>query len=191
MNVVTTRDAPATGVPQIDVQIPASPAPSRSALIAWARAAMASDGRNLCIRVVDETEARDLNARFRAASDATNVLSFAAEAPGILGDIAICAAVVAREAKAQSKSVDAHFAHMVVHGVLHLRGMDHGTESQARKMERAEVGILRSFGFPDPYAMVDPSGGARGAFAPSSPEPGVNACPVNRPLLACKSRCIT
>ena len=190
MNVATTRDASTTSVPQIDVQIAASPAPSRDALIAWARGAMASDGRNLCIRVVDETEARDLNARFRAASDATNVLSFAAEAPDILGDIAVCAAVVAREAKAQSKSVDAHFAHMVVHGVLHLKGMDHDTEAQARKMERAEVEILRSFGFPDPYdcAVVDASDGGRDAAAPSIPEPGVNACPVNRkPLFACKS----
>ena len=190
MNVATMRDAPTTGVPQIDVQIAASPAPSRNALIAWARRAMASDGRNLCVRVVDETEARDLNARFRAAPDATNVLSFAADAPDILGDIAICAAVVAREAKAQNKSVDAHFAHMVVHGVLHLRGMDHNSEAQARKMERVEVEILRAFGFPDPYdrAVVDAPDADRDAAAPSSPQPGVNACPGSRkPPLAHKS----
>ena len=79
------------------------------------------------------------------------MLSFAAEMPEVLGDIAICAAVVAREAQAQNKSVEAHFAHMVVHGVLHLKGMDHDTDGQARGMERAEADILRALGFPDPY----------------------------------------
>ena len=148
MNAVSTRNAPGTDVSQIDVQIAAAPAPCRDALIAWARAAMAGDGRRLCVRVVDEVEGRTLNMRFRAAREATNVLSFAAEMPDILGDIAICAAVVEREAQAQNKSIDAH---MVVHGVLHLRGMDHGTEAEAREMEGAEVEILRSFGFGDPY----------------------------------------
>ena len=152
MNAAATRDAP-TG-PQIDVQIAASPSPSPNALIAWARAAMAGDGRRLCIRVVDETEARELNARFRDGVEATNVLSFPAELPEALGDIAICAAVVAREAKAQNKPVDAHFAHMVVHGVLHLKGLDHGTESQAQEMEAAEIEILRAFGFGDPYGAA-------------------------------------
>ena len=199
MNVATTCIAPMIDVPQIDVQIAASPAPSREALIAWARAAMGSDGRTLCIRVVDETEARGLNARFRAAREATNVLSFEAEIPHVLGDIAVCASVVAREAKAQNKSVDAHFAHMVVHGVLHLKCMDHDTEAQAREMERAEVEILRSFGIPDPYicAMVDASGAAaRNPATPSTPEqpPLVADAPPRRlfhasrkPLLACKS----
>ena len=113
---------------------------------------MAGDGRRLCIRVVDEAEARALNGRFRDRVEATNVLSFPAELPEILGDIAVCAAVVAREAKAQNKPVDAHFAHMVVHGVLHLKGMDHGTEAQAQEMERAEIQILSAFGFGDPYS---------------------------------------
>ena len=156
MNAAATRDAPT--VPRIDVQIEASPSPSPSpnALISWARAAMAGDRRRLCIRVVDESEARDLNAHFRGGIEATNVLSFPAEMPDVLGDIAVCAAVVAREAKAQKKSLDSHFAHMVVHGVLHLRGMDHDTEAQARDMEAAEVEILRTFGFGDPYsAAVD------------------------------------
>ena len=154
MNAATTRDAPA--VPRIDVQIAAAPAPSRDALIAWAGAAMAGDGRRLCIRVVDETEARQLNARFRAGVEATNVLSFPAELPDVLGDVAVCAAVVAREAEAQDKPLDAHFAHMVVHGVLHLSGMDHGTEAQAQEMEAAEIEILRALGFGDPYnAAVD------------------------------------
>ena len=150
MNAATTRDAPT--VPQIDVQIAASPSPSRDALIAWAGAAMAGDSRRLCIRVVDENEVRELNGRFRARVEATNVLSFPAELPDVLGDIAVCAAVVAREAKAQNKAVDAHFAHMVVHGVLHLKGMDHGTRAQARQMEAAEIEILRAFGFGDPYS---------------------------------------
>lgn len=154
MSAATTRNAPT--VSHIDVQIAASPSPSRSVLIAWARAAMAGDGRRLCIRVVGETEARDLNARYRDGARATNVLSFPAELPDVLGDIAVCAAVVAREARAQNKSVDAHFAHMVVHGVLHLRGMDHDTRATARDMEAAEIEILRAFGFGDPYsAAVD------------------------------------
>ena len=154
MSAATTRDAQAE--PQIDVQIAASPKPSRNALIAWAWAAMAGDGRRLCIRVVEETEARALNARFRDRVEATNVLSFPAQLPEVLGDIAVCAAVVAREAKAQNKPVDAHFAHMVVHGVLHLKGMDHGTEAQAQEMEAAEIEILRACGFGDPYsAAVD------------------------------------
>ena len=160
MNAVSTRDAPMTNASRIDVQIGAAPSPSRDVMTAWARAAMAGDGRSLCIRVVDETEARGLNARFRGAREATNVLSFAAEMPDILGDIAICAAVVAREARVQNKPVDAHFAHMVVHGVLHLRGMDHDTETQARDMERAEVDVLRALGFDNPY-MIEPDRGSR------------------------------
>ena len=152
MNAATTREVSA--VPRIDVQIAASPSPSSSALIDWGVAALAGDGRKVCIRVVDETEARELNERFRDGVEPTNVLSFPAELPDVLGDIAVCAAVVAREAKAQHKSLDAHFAHMVVHGVLHLRGMDHGTEAQAREMEAAEIEILRAFGFGDPYSAV-------------------------------------
>ena len=152
MNAAATCDAPT--VPQIDVQIAASPSPSPNALIAWAGAAMAGDGRRLCIRVVDETEARELNARFRAGVKATNVLSFPAEVPEVLGDIAICAGVVAAEAKAQNKPMDAHFAHMVVHGVLHLKGLDHGTQAQAQEMEAAEIKILRAFGFGDPYSVA-------------------------------------
>lgn len=152
MNAAATRDAPT--VPRIDVQIAASPSPSPNALIAWARAAMAGDGRRLCIRVVDETEARELNGRFRDRVEATNVLSFPAELPEALGDIAVCAAVVAREAEAQNKPVDAHFAHMVVHGVLHLKGMDHTTEAQAQEMEAAETEILHAFGFGDPYSVA-------------------------------------
>ena len=153
MNAVSTRDATMTDASRIDVQIVAAPAPSPDDLVDWARAALASDGRRICIRIVDETEARDLNARFRGAREATNVLSFAAEMPDTLGDIAICAAVVAREAKAQNKSVDAHFAHMVVHGVLHLKGMDHDIQTRAREMESAEIAILDTLGFTNPYAI--------------------------------------
>jgi len=152
VNAAATRAAPT--VPQIDVQIAASPSPSPNALIAWAGAAMAGDGRRLCIRVVDETEARELNGRFRDRVEPTNVLSFPAELPDVLGDIAVCAAVVAREAKAQNKPIDAHFAHMVVHGVLHLKGMDHATEAEANEMETAEIEILRAFGFGDPYSAA-------------------------------------
>ncbi len=151
MNAVSMRDAPTMDAPRIDVQVDAAPAPSPDALLDWARAAMARDGRSLCIRVVDETEARGLNARFRGARKATNVLSFAADMPEVLGDIAICAAVVEREARAQNKPLDAHFAHMVVHGVLHLKGMDHDTDARAREMESVEIDILGTLGFSNPY----------------------------------------
>ena len=142
--------APADGT-RIDVQIAASPAPEPEAVCAWANAALGEDRRRLCIRVVDEAEGGALNARFRARSGATNVLSFATDETDMLGDIAVCAAVVAREARTQGKSLEAHFAQMIVHGVLHLRGMDHDDDVAAQRMEARETELLRMLGFQDPY----------------------------------------
>ena len=136
----------------IDVQIAARPAPAPEALRAWARAALGAERRALCIRVVDEAESRTLNARFRGKDAATNVLAFPADAPGALGDLAICAGIVVREAGEGGKAWEAHFAHLVVHGVLHLQGMDHKNDAQASQMEAAEVRILAALGFGDPYA---------------------------------------
>lgn len=141
---------PADGT-RIDVQIAASPAPEAAAVCAWATAALGDDRRCLCVRVVDEAEGGALNARFRARSGATNVLSFATDEADMLGDIAVCAAVVAREARTQGKSLEAHFAHMIVHGVLHLLGMDHDDDVAARRMEARETELLRTLGFQDPY----------------------------------------
>ena len=112
------------------------------------------------VRAVDEAEGRRLNHEFRGRDRATNVLSFPFEPPpGValdhLGDLVICAPVVAREASAQGKPAAAHWAHMVVHGMLHLQGYDHETDEQAADMEGRETRILTALGFAAPYAGED------------------------------------
>jgi probable rRNA maturation factor len=123
----------------------------------WANAAFArgssrrrSKSTELTIRVVSAMESRKLNRTWRRKDKPTNVLSFAAEAP-VLGDLAICAPVVAREAREQGKSPSAHWAHMVVHGVLHLLGYDHENDRDAQRMEAREANILAQLGMPNPY----------------------------------------
>lgn len=111
----------------------------------------------LCIRIVGETESAQLNRQYRHKSGPTNVLSFPTTLPEglalpLLGDLVICAAVVNREAVEQGKSRAAHWAHMVVHGSLHLLGFDHIRNRDASKMEAEEVKILRKLGFGDPYS---------------------------------------
>lgn len=113
------------------------------------------DPGEICIRVVDEDESRRLNREYRHKDASTNVLSFPAgiDLPGarILGDVVICAPVVAREADLQHKRYEHHFAHMVVHGVLHLLGYDHQADADAAAMERLEIKVLDRFGVGDPY----------------------------------------
>ncbi|SVA21611.1 uncharacterized protein METZ01_LOCUS74465 [marine metagenome] len=116
---------------------------------------MEGDPGTLCIKVVSEDEGRELNLRFCSRDHSTNVLSFVSELPDSLGDIAICAPVVEAEAATQSKSVADHYAHMVVHGVLHLRGFNHREANQASLMEQREIEILGSFGIADPYESDD------------------------------------
>ena len=142
--------------------------PGAAALRRWARGAYASapgaparrrSSPRICIRVVGSAESRRLNRSYRGKDAPTNVLSFQASeaeraSDGALGDLAICAPVVAREALAQDKPLAAHWAHMVVHGVLHLLGYDHRHDREARRMERAEVEILRAFGYQNPYLRV-------------------------------------
>jgi probable rRNA maturation factor len=125
------------------------PAPAR--LRRWARAALGRRGGELTVRVVGAAESRALNRRYRGKDKPTNVLSFPSQAPGVLGDLAICAAVVAREAREQGKRPDAHWAHMVVHGTLHLLGFDHIRPADAKVMEGRERAILARLSFPDPY----------------------------------------
>jgi probable rRNA maturation factor len=120
-------------------------APPARALRAWALAA-ARAGQQVTLRVVGAAEARALNRAYRRRDYPTNVLSFAYS--GAQGDIVLCHPVIAREARAQAKSLAAHYAHLVVHGMLHLRGLRHG-----RRMEGAEIRILRRFGVADPYAV--------------------------------------
>jgi probable rRNA maturation factor len=115
----------------------------------------------LCLRLVGNAESRRLDRVYRGKDRPTNVLSFPASAEervatGMLGDLVICAPVVAREAREQGKALAAHWAHMVVHGTLHLLGHDHLAAREARTMEALEVAILGGFGFDDPYAQVTP-----------------------------------
>jgi probable rRNA maturation factor len=133
-----------------------------AALPATRRKSLTRDGGeagSLCVRVVGLAESRRLNAGYRGKDKATNVLSFPASAEqrrcdGALGDLVVCAPVVAREAREQHKALRAHWAHMVVHGTLHLLGYDHERPRPARRMEALEVEIVRGFGFDDPYLQV-------------------------------------
>ena len=145
----------------VDVQCacPASGVPAPAEIARWAEAALAgrSEDAEMTVRVVDEAEGAALNASYRRRAGATNVLAFAFDAPElpalrILGDVVVCAPVAAREARAQSKRIEAHWAHLVVHGTLHLLGYDHGEPGPAREMEAAEREILGRLGYPDPYA---------------------------------------
>lgn len=149
----------------VDVQVAcADGAPPAERLAAWAAAALGARGsetRDLCLRIVDEREGAALNGRFRGRDGATNVLAFPAAAPnvecsatpGALGDIAICAPVARREALEQRKAAADHFAHLVIHGVLHLLGMAHGTPAEAEAMEAQEVALLHGFGIANPYIL--------------------------------------
>jgi probable rRNA maturation factor len=116
----------------------------------WASAA-APKGLQLLLRIVGAPEGRNLNKKFRKKSRATNVLSFSYGKGA--GDIVLCHPVVAREARAQGKSVAAHYAHLVVHGVLHLRGYDHAAKARAAEMEKREIRLLRRLGFANPYEL--------------------------------------
>lgn len=132
--------------------------PTPAQLRRWARAALERNVRvmerdaRVTVRIVGGSEGRALNRNFRGRNYATNVLSFRMrDRPALEGDLALCAPVIAREARAQGKSLAAHYAHLVVHGVLHLQGHDHETRSGARRMERRESRIVTALGFPDPY----------------------------------------
>ena len=114
----------------------------------WVRAA-ATGKSEITVRLVGKAEAKRLNLAYRGKAYATNVLSFE-YAPGS-GDIVLCPAVIAREALEQGKPLERHYAHLTVHGVLHLRGYDHERAPQASRMERAEIRILKGLGHPNPY----------------------------------------
>lgn len=133
----------------IQRQVPARGIPAAVSLRAWARAALGRASGDMTLRIVGHVESRALNKRYRGKDKPTNVLSFP-YGDG-LGDVVICAPVVAREAREQSKLPRAHWAHMVVHGVLHLQGFDHIKDADAVRMESRERAILAGFGFPDPY----------------------------------------
>lgn len=166
--------------PEADRQRPLPPVPD---LERWASAAFAAGltaglataerivpgSAELTIRIVGEEESAALNRRYRDRAGATNILSFPFELPPgldlldpraaalgvLLGDLVICAPVVQREAREQDKTETAHWAHLVVHGVLHLLGFDHLTADEASTMEALEIRILGALGFPSPYEVID------------------------------------
>ena len=125
--------------------------PSDSLLRRWARAALERPAE-VTLRVVAGAEARRLNRQFRGKDYPTNVLTFVYDEAPLAGDVVICAPVVAREAREQGKPVAAHWAHLLVHGLLHLQGDDHEDPAEAARMERKEKRILATLGFADPYA---------------------------------------
>lgn len=145
---------------RIDLQVGGSRSglPAVAKFKHWARSAISGrrSDAELSIRIVDAAESRALNRRFRGRDNPTNVLSFPAELPPelglpLLGDLVICRDVVEAEAADQGKPAEAHWAHMVVHGTLHLLGYDHDSVSEAETMEALEAEILAELGWPDPY----------------------------------------
>lgn len=133
--------------------------PSAESLTQWANAVLSAEGlheQEVTIRFTDEEESQQLNRDYRQKDKPTNVLSFPFEAPpgidiSLLGDLIICAPVISREASEQNKAVDHHYAHMTIHGILHLLGYDHISEDEAYIMESKEIQILATLDIDDPY----------------------------------------
>ncbi len=142
---------------EITVQwiVPKTNMPSAAQLKQWAKKILQKKiaAAEVTIRIVDKKEMTQLNATYRHKNKPTNVLSFPIDHPPLLGDIVICAEVIQQEALEQNKSAEAHWAHMVVHGILHLLGYDHETNHDAELMETEEINILKSFGFANPYQI--------------------------------------
>ena len=127
--------------------------PLRAEFVRWARAALVGGGE-IAIRLVDTDEGLTLNKAYRDKDYATNVLSFPYDTePVVTGDLVICPGVVADEAREQNKPLEAHYAHLVVHGMLHLQGWDHDNDDDAEAMENKEREILAVLGYSDPYAV--------------------------------------
>ena len=132
--------------------------PTEEQIVQWATAAVQPEGDEveMTVRIVDEAESHELNLTYRGKDRPTNVLSFPFECPDevelpLLGDLVICRQVVEREAAEQDKPLMAHWAHMVVHGSLHLLGYDHIEDDEAEEMESLEAQIMQGLGFDDPY----------------------------------------
>ncbi len=160
------------GPTRLDVAVgyaaPRAGVPAATSFRRWVSVALKGRIReaDLAIRIVDEEEGRALNRHYRGKDYATNVLSFPGDLPEgvklpkgvtmpLMGDLVLCAPVVAREAAEQAKPVAHHYAHLTVHGVLHLLGMDHQDEREAECMEQLEREILAELGIEDPYRVLD------------------------------------
>lgn len=147
------RESPKLGL-TVQSAVGAAGLPAPRTLRRWAAAALERDAR-VTLRFVDGREGRALNRRYRGRDRATNVLTFVYDGGvSLAGDIVLCAPVVAREARAQRKTLAAHYAHLVIHGMLHLQGYDHERDDDAARMEARETALLRNLGYGDPY---DPS----------------------------------
>lgn len=138
--------------------------PSSIKLKKWAQEVLEKKvtAAELTLRIVNKDEMTTLNSTYRHKNKPTNVLSFPFEMPAdveidtpILGDIVICAEVIKEEANQQNKSIDAHWAHMIVHGILHLLGYDHENDADAEVMEKEEIAILKGLGFDNPYNILE------------------------------------
>jgi probable rRNA maturation factor len=135
----------------VQYAVAATGKPTRAHFRKWVRASLDHDAR-VTLRIVGQNEARELNRAYRNKDYATNVLTFILnDRPPFEGDLALCAPVVAREARAQKKSIAAHYAHLTVHGMLHLQGYDHENNQDAQVMEKREAQILAKLGYADPY----------------------------------------
>lgn len=144
-----------TGKPVLSLSVqyalPAEGLPTRTRLRKWAAAALRTDAA-VTVRLVDAEEGRSLNHDYRKRDYATNVLTFVyQDTPPLCGDIVLCAPVVAEEARQQRKDLAAHYAHLVIHGMLHLQGYDHESDADATVMEALETEIVTQLGYPAPY----------------------------------------
>ena len=145
----------------VDNQTDSKEIPSDLEIAGWVSAALAiqtDDYHELGIRIINEQDSSYLNSTYRNKGGATNILSFPCESSAeidirILGDLAICQPVVAREAMTQGKPYRSHFAHMIVHGVLHLLGYDHMVDKDAQEMEQIEIAVLAKIGIKNPYII--------------------------------------
>jgi len=160
--IVTTTGTPATP-PELDLDVQHGDGaskrdglPARKQIEKWVKSALYADAA-LTVRFVDEEEGRALNRSYRGKDYATNVLTFAyaesADDP-VTGDIVLCCPVVEAEAKSQKKSIEAHYAHLIVHGVLHAQGYEHEDDAEAEEMEAIETETLQALGFDDPYKPI-------------------------------------
>jgi probable rRNA maturation factor len=128
--------------------------PTRQKFRMWVLAAITQDAE-ITLRIVDAQEGRALNRDYRGKDYATNVLTFPLHDAPLMGDIVLCAPVIELEAAEQGKTLEAHYAHLTVHGLLHLQGYDHENDEDAVKMEQLETQIVTNLGYPDPYLITE------------------------------------